>query len=304
MLESRPSRSPGRAVGVLLLVCLIALDISLLTLLLTEPITLVSFLWGLLLLASAPGLMTIVFWTRNLGAARYLVEGNTLIIDWGRLSHRVSLSQIESFHPGREVSLTGRFRGLRWPGYMVGNGQVAVAGRELPAVFYASRPLEQQVVLVTPARAIGLSPVDPAEFSACLEALRDLEGEAAAEASGPSLRFPGWQLWQDRTALGLAGLSVGLNLALFAYLSSLFSRLPAEVPLHFSRSGSVDRVGGPGNFFLLALIGLLAWLVAAGLAWFFYAVRGERPLGYIVWGSAAVVQLGAWVALAYLLASL
>ena len=101
-----------------------------------------------------------------------------------------------------------------------------------------------------------------------------------------------WSIWLERRSLLLISTAVALNLTLFAFLSVIYSRLPAEVPLHFSQVGVVDRAGSPSGLFVLPLIGVVAWIAAVILGWFFYFLRHEKPVAYIVWGVTVVIELG------------
>jgi uncharacterized membrane protein len=97
------------------------------------------------------------------------------------------------------------------------------------------------------------------------------------------------------------GASIILNVALFAFIAAQYDRLPDEVPLHFDGLGQVDRYGSPAGLYILPLIGLIAWLTAALLGWYFHQVRGEKPVAYVLWGTTVAIQLAAWLALVNLL---
>ncbi len=310
MLESRPSRTPGIRFGYLIIVGLIVLDIGLLVLLFNEPLTLFSFLWGCLLLASIPAVAFVAFWTSALGNTRYYVEGDLLIIRWGGLQYLLQLSQIEGLVAVPVLQRVRRFRGLRWPGYLVGEGEVVVAQVQADtavsyeAVFFATRSHDSLLLLVSQPISFVVSPVDLENFRDCIVALQATEiAQTEMMSVTTRLNFLHWPLWRDKLALGLMGAAVGLNGLLFALLAGLYGRFPAEVPLHFNRLGMVDRIGSPANLFILPIIGFLAWLTNLFFGGIFYHGRGERMTGYVAWGTAVLVQLATWVALGHLLAA-
>lgn len=70
MLESRLSPAPGNFFGYALLAGIVLLDAGLLWLLIGEPVTILSFLWGLLLLVSLPAVAVVVYSTAGLPALR------------------------------------------------------------------------------------------------------------------------------------------------------------------------------------------------------------------------------------------
>ncbi len=297
MLDSHPPQSPGRVVGLALIAILLLIDIGLLLLLLLAPIGILTVLFGLLILGSLPLIGIVIYVTAGISRARYQVENGLLIIEWGRLVQAVPMREILEILPSEEIEDATEFRGVRWPGCMIGQGLLRVAdGRELRTAFYSTRTLEQQVLIVTDSMAYGLSPADPFAFTASLGALleSDLGGDEATAYS--EMGILDWSIWPERRSLFLIGAAVALNLTLFAFLSVIYSRLPAEVPLHFSQIGVVDRTGSPSGLFILPLIGLVAWIAAVILGWFFYFLRHEKPVAYIVWGVTVVIELATWIA--------
>jgi hypothetical protein len=304
MLESRPSHSRGTLFGYALIAGIILLDVGLLLLLISQPVTILSFAWGVLLLASVPAVGFIAFWASSLSAARYHVEGEVLVVEWGRIRNVVPLARIKAMVPGASGLKVASFRGLRWPGCYVGYGRSSNETHgfdDLFTLFYATEPPREQLLIVTDTVAFGLSPADQKNFADCLEALLPAERSDEAAAPIPTTEFLHWQFWQDRRAQLLLSIPVLLNGALFAFLCGIFGRLPVTVPLHFDRFGVVDRVTSPSNLFVLPLLGLCAWLLNGALGWIFYRVRTERPVANLLWSSSIVVQITTWIALAGLL---
>ncbi|HEX6386944.1 MAG TPA: PH domain-containing protein [Anaerolineae bacterium] len=308
MLESRPSHSPGTLFGYILLAGIILLDSGLLWLMAREPITILSFLWGLLLLVSLPAIALVAYSTSSLSAMRYHVVGNALLIEWGRIRQVVPLAQIQALVPGEKLAAITKFRGIRWPGCLIGRGHVRKSEQQTgeadlyDTVFYATRPLSQQLLLITDSVAYGVSPMDLENFADCLTALRLSELANTAEIPASRFSFLAWSLWRDRLAQMMWAASLALNGFLFAYLCAIYSHLPALVPLHFNERGIADRVEAPINLFVLPLVGLIVWLVNGVIGWFFYHWRDEQSLAFILWGAAIAVQLATWAALLSLLA--
>jgi hypothetical protein len=305
MLDSHPPRSPGYPIGITLIVCLLALDAGLLILLLDEPLSWLTILWALLLIASAPALIITAYWTSSLRAARYHIEEGRLLIDWGPVRHTLPLTHIRQLLPAEAPARARAFWGFRWPGHYVGVSPAASPDDPArPTLYFATRPPAEQLLVVTDDISYAISPFDRDNFQDCLAAL---QATFAVEESGrPPVvsSFLGWRVWSDGLAW-LVGLAAPfLNILLFGYLAALYSRLPAEVPLHFSRAGQVDRTGSPAGLLVVPLAGLIAWLLIGALGWLFYQARGERPVALILWGSATVVQLAAWYVIAGLLAQI
>jgi len=297
MLDSHPPLSPGRIIGLALTAVLFLLDIGILILLFLAPIGILTVLLGSLIIGSLPLIGIVIYVTLGISNARYRVESGFLLIRWGRLVQAVPMQDIVDILPSDDIKEVIEFRGVRWPGCMIGQGQIKVMdGRELHTSFYSTRMIEEQVLIVTEKMAYGLSPADPFAFAASLRALMESDLEEEEAAAFTETDILGWSIWPDRKALILVGASVILNLLLFAVLSVINSRLPEQVPLHFSRFGVVDRTGSPSGLFILPLIGLVAWIAALVAGWFFYYPRHEKPVAYIIWGVTVVIEIAAWIA--------
>jgi hypothetical protein len=306
MLESRPPQAPGTIFGLGLITGLVLVDLGFLLLLVSQPVTVLTFLWGGVLLASVPAVAFIAFWVSSLAATRYHVEHGTLVIEWGRIRQVVRLDQIRSLILGESVKEVRNFRGVRWPGYFVGHGQVITDDQSIADYdvhFFATRPLNQQLILTTESNAYGLSPADLNNFVDCLEALRVPQQAGDRDAPEADVTFLAWQIWKDRPAKVAMAAAIFLNAALFVYLGAVFGRLPASVPLHFNHQGVVDRITSPASLFVLPFLGLVAWMFDGALGWMFYQVKEERVLAFLLWGAAILVQVITWIALVGLLAT-
>lgn len=297
MLDSHPPLSPGRIVGLALSAVLILLDIGFIVLLFVVPVGIFTVLLGLLFLASLPLVGILIYVTVGISRARYRLESGLLLIEWGRLVQAVPLRAILEVLPSDAIKEEYDFRGIRWPGCMIGQGKALLMdGRELGTSYYATRLLEEQILIVTDKMTYGLSPADPINFVASLRALMesDLGEDDAGEYA--EMDILNWSVWPEKKALILLGVSVILNLLLFATLAVLHSRLPEQVSLHFGQFGDVDRTGSPSELFILPLIGLLTWVGAAIGGWFFYYLRHEKPVAYIILGFTVVIEVATWIA--------
>lgn len=296
MLESHPSTSPGVAFGYALMAGLILLDVGLSALLLRGPVMLLSFLWGVLLLVSLPLLAVMAYWTSSLGTVRYHVAEDALMIEWGSMQQVIPLADIQSLQLGQEATAVTRFRGLCWPGLIVGRGRFL----NRDAYVFATRPQAEQLLLHTETAVYAISPVDLENFKDCLEALRRAKLDEAGQWPDSHLGFLQWSFWDDWPAQLLLTAAILFNLALFAYLTAVYGRLPDQVALHFNRLGEVDRLAPPGKLFVLPLIGLIAWIVNGLWGWIFYQQEQKLP-AYLLWGTAVLIQLGVWGAVLGLL---
>ena len=303
MLDSHPPLSPGRIVGLALSTILFLLDIGFIVLLFVVPVGIFTVLLGLMILASLPLVGIVIYVTAGISRARYRVESGLLLIEWGRLVQAVPLHTILEVLPSDSIQEESDFRGIRWPGCMIGQGKALLTdGRELGTSYYATRLLEEQILIVTDKMTYGLSPADPINFIASLRALMESDLGEEDTAAYAEMDILNWSIWPEKKALVLLGVSLILNLLLLATLAILHSRLPDQVSLHFSQFGDADRTGSPSELFILPLIGLLAWVGAAIGGWFFYYLRHEKPVSYIILGFTVFIDIATWIAIIGLIA--
>lgn len=297
MLESQPPRTPGVRLGYLLVLLLLLIDALLLFALRALPISIFSFLIGLLLLASLPALALILYWTSGLRNAFYHVEDGALIILWGSVRQVIPLAMVTGLQQGNGAGELRRFRGIRWPGLRVGSAVLETADGPLPARVFAARGPAEQLLVTTAERAYVISPDDREIFTDALEALMRSTLPRVPRVPGTALGFWGWPLWRRRDVLGLLGGAVGLNLLLFGLLTTLYSRLPNPTPLHFDAAGAVDRWGTPSGLFVLPVAGFSAWVINGVVGALFYRQAQNRPVAFVIWGAALLLQVATWIIL-------
>lgn len=280
MLEAHPSRSPGVAIGYFFSLLLTLFNLGLVVLLWMQPISLWSFIWGVLLVVGVPALPLTLYLTHCLHHARYAVETDALIVSWGAFQQTIPLGQIRSIRWGHQLSPIRRFRGARWWGYYLGQGELVEGARTYPIRIFASRPLAQQLVLVTDSRMVGLSPIDGETFAACLRALRATTPPTLKSSSPTQPFILSWAIWQDRIAHLCLIVPALLNLLLFAAITTLYATFLPNQAAHWLS---------------LPFIALLLWLFNGIIGWLFYEARQEKPIAYLVWSTTILIQIAAWV---------
>lgn len=298
----RAKFSMGGLIGLLVIVSIFGLDALLLNLLLSESIreqqiTFVTFLLGVVVLLSLPVLLLAIYHTVSLVTLRYRLDRNGVFVRWlgtGWLGSEqiIPIRDIQQILPGGQLGgAVVRRRGLRWPGHERGVGMVPGIGRTR---FLASQPLNQQLLLITPGSAFGISPRDPEGFLKAFRARKELGPNRLLEQESRQARWLTWPLWKDSTAWTLLGAAAAINLGLFGYLAALFPALDFQLPLHFNRLGQADRIGTKIELFDLPIIGLiiLGTNLILGLALY----RRERAGSYFLWGASAAVQALFWLA--------
>ena len=274
-----------------------AVDLWLLNLLSTqsiraEQINFLTFLLGFVIVLSVPLLCVLVYQTVSWLTLRYYLDRNGVVVRWAGNEQIIPIRQIERIIPGQQLGNTVvRRRGLRWPGHERGVGLVPGIGSTR---FLATQPLSEQLLLVTPGLAFGISPRAPEEFLKAFEARRQLGPNRLLEQQVRRARLLTWPLWTDQTAWVLLGAAAVINLGLFGYLSIRFPGLDIQLPLHFNRLGEADRIGTKMELFALPIIGLI--ILGTNLALGLVLYRRERAGSYMLWGASAAVQALFWLA--------
>lgn len=293
----RAKLSVGGLVSLLLIGPILALDLWLFNLLISqsiraEQINLLTFLMGLFIVLSVPLLCVLVYQMVSWLTLRYYLDRNGVVVRWAGKEQIIPIRQIERIVPGQQLGNTVvRRRGLRWPGHERGVGLVPGIG---VTRFLATRPLSEQLLLVTPGQAFGISPAAPEEFLKAFEARRQLGPNRLLEQQVRRARLLTWPLWTDQTAWVLLGAAAVINLGLFGYLSIRFPGLDIQLPLHFNHLGEADRIGTKIELFALPIIGLI--ILGTNLALGLVLYRRERAGSYMLWGASAAVQALFWLA--------
>lgn len=290
-MEWMTDKRTGTQTGLLFIVGLLVLDIIWLIVLTTQPIGPVTFFMGILILTSLPLIGAIAYQLYGLARSGYDLDRNSLVIQWGAIRQIAPVESIQRIMVGAELEYNvSGFRGWRWPGLMSGQGELPEAGLTL---FYSTTPLEQQLILITPALSYAISPIDAAGFIESIKARYELGPTQAVEQKTEHPAFFDWPLWRDRLAHYLLITGTALCLLLFGLVCFRFPDLPQAIPLHYNVLGLPDRTGAPSQILILPLIGLLALGVNTLLGGLLY--RREAMAAYLVWGGTVVVQVLLWI---------
>jgi len=289
--------SIGVPLGFLLTGLVLGTDAWLLKWLVTQQIrpqqfTFLSFLVGLLVVLSAPLLITLVYQTLSCMMLRYHLDRDGLTIRWPGGRQVVPIRDIHRVLLGSQLGgPVVRRRGVRWPGHERGEGAIPGIGRTL---FLATKPLEGQLLLITPGQTLAISPERTEEFVKSLVARQEMGPNRILAPESQRAPWLTWSLWKDRTAGLVLGAATIINLGLFAYLCARFPGLDEQLPLHYNSQGLADRIGTKAELFALPIIGLI--ILGTNLVLGLLLYRKERAGSYLLWGAAAAAQALFWLA--------
>lgn len=281
----RPRVRVGVWVGIVLILAIVLIDAGLIWRVKRGPHNGITFVCGFGVLLSIAPIVVVAYRVYDLMQLRYEFDRNRLLIVRAGTRHTIPLESIERIVDGRATNLPARFKGVRWPGCYVGPGEVDGIGLTL---FYGVTLPRDQVIVVTPALAYGISVPDMDAFRQVFAACRQLGTSVEVRHESVQAPYLHWPIWRDRVAQALVGAGILLSALLFAVLLFRYPGLPNRLPMHYDAMGQVDRIAPRSEAFDLPLIGLIAWATNGVLGTFFY--RRRRMLSYLAWSGTLIVQ--------------
>ncbi len=269
------------------ILALLAIDAALVLSIARLGVSLPAFLAALVFLVSLPALGLLAYWLWGALSLRYAMDRNAVTIRWAATTHVIPIPNIAAVEGGEEFYVE-RVRGYHWPGLLVGLGQIDGLGS---AIICATRPLPEQLILVTHRGDYAISPADRAAF---IEELGTRQRLGPTEVVAEATWQPRWMrlpIWRDRLAYGLFGAAAGLLLLLWAWVCLVYSGLPATLAIRGVDLAPLARMVAVW----LPLAGVLALLVNSLLALLVH--RRERFAAYLSLAGAVAVQVFIWIAL-------
>ena len=282
----RPSRSADGWYGVVFVLTLLVLDSQIIKQVIGRAIDGISFLALVWVLVSVLVIAYIGYRSLAAFTLEYRVDRDGVIVVWGSARQVIPMGQIIRIQRGTALRPAHGAWPWHWPcphrRRMICSGLGVVNA-------YATRPLGEQVILVTASESYGLSPANEVGF---LAALQERYALGAARSLQADLRRPPlwtWSLWRDWTALFLIVAGLLGVLVMFGGLSFRFPDLSSDLPLHFDVAGIPDRIAPKSGLFALPIIGLMAWVFNLASGVIMYR-RKQSQGAYLLWGGAVVVQ--------------
>jgi len=287
-----PNRRKGVLFGIGWIVLLALIDVGLIWRVVAGPINGWSFICALLALLSLPAFVLLGYWIYGLSQLRYEFDRNRLIISTGAVTQVIPMNQVDRVLDGRKLDVQVRMKSLCWPGYWIGQGVLEEGGMTLS---YAVDPPTEQVFVVTPTLAYGISTPDVDTLMDVFETALSMGSSAEVKQETQRAAYVGWSVWGDRLMQVILLCSIAVNLLLFGILCFRFPSLPVRLPMHYDVAGMVDRIAPREQIFALPVIGLIVWGANSLIGALLY--RSERVASYLVWSGALVVQLLFFLAL-------
>ncbi len=280
------SRQPFTA-GVIAIVAALVAAVALVAGAWLAPVSIVTFLF----VTAALALLTLAGWLafqlQGYLRANYTVDRNAFVIRWGWIREVVPMGDVQRVIAAADLADGIKFRRVLLPGWWQGAGRHPALGA---VSFYATEPMAQQIIVVTPERNFAVSPYDAAGFLEAFKARFEMQPTQPVTYSRTLPAFLRWRFWSDRVARLLLFLAIALNLGVFGMGTARYPTAPAQVPLHFDAAGLADRIGPRSGLFGPAYVALALLVINVLLGFAFY-VKSERLLALLLWGGGSVIQL-------------
>jgi hypothetical protein len=235
------------------------------------------------------------YWTYALATMNYALDRNGLVIHWGVTRQVVPLGDIERLVPSTSVGIPP-IKGVSWLGYHIGRATIERIGDVL---FYTTHQNAEQVLYVmTSERNYAISVEDPAGFARQVQIRQDLGPTAHATHHAQRLGSAAQAFWYDpigRILVLVAGFATFLMWALVALR---YPELPAAIELHFPAYEDTGLVDIRTKDSILQLPRIATLILAINLAIGFVLHAWERVAGYVLFLTAAAIQLAFAIAIA------
>ena len=227
--------------------------------------------------------------------AKYLLDRDSLVINWGLRVERIPVSDVEWVRSRKSLKHRLPLPAMPLPGAIIGTRSTA-----LGTVEYLASDLGSILLVATRQRVFAISPTDPQAFLQSIQRAIEMGSLTPAE---PQSIYPGFLIstaWRDLPArfFWLAGLFI--NLGLLIWVSLLIPSL-GSITLGFLPSGAAgEAVPGVG---LLLLPVISAMLFAAGWLGGLFAYRKaeQRFLALLLWANGLLISMLFLVAVMFII---
>lgn len=236
--------------------------------------TFVALLWVAL---SAPFLLAAGSWLYGLWRVSYYLDRNKLEVRWHWLRVTTPLASISAVQRRQWSQRQVAFRGLRLLGYQLGYGEIEGLGRTW---FCAAAAIPEQWVVITPALALVISPLDPQGLLAAWRERLALGPTQEVEPAESRSALLDWPLWRDKVAWALMLLGLLASALLFAHVSGQ----PNELAFSQSLASLTLRLALFGSAITLLNLGLGAILLSR-----------QRVAAYLLFAATLLIQTALWI---------
>jgi len=250
----KPAKAFGLIVGLLILCATVGIVVYLARSTFAQEPGPSAYITGLFLALATPLLAVETYWLYGLATMRYYLDRNALVISCGMTRHIVPLDAIQAVVPGTDAPAPTGFRGVGWPGCLMGTSELQDRGT---LVIYSTEPHDRQLLVVTDAACYGISPARPQAFLAEYATQRALGPLRRVQQERAMVRLAALPIWKDRAFWAGMGVSLLASLVLFGIISTRFDALPDRLALYLSPQREAFRIVGKEELYYFPVIGMV-----------------------------------------------
>jgi len=292
----KPLPCKTRWEGLILCGWIALIDLLLLFWAFRRPTDRIRFILLLLIVASIPLLLHLLYRTWSLFTLEYWVDRNSITIRWANVRQIIPLHAVKRIVHGDAHDLT-KPGWLHWPGPHL---RPARTQQLLDLHLLATRPLKDCLLLDAGESVFAIAPAAEAEFLAVVQERFQMGPAVYLKVKQEHASLVPIFFAESRTGLVLLCIGFVGVLTLFGLLMVRFPGLPDQLPFRSASEGLSEVVRNKSALFLLPGIGLLAWL--ANGVWGMWMAHRKQLIGaYMLWCGAIIVQICSLLALKSLL---
>lgn len=276
---------------------IVLIDLLLVVWAVRRPVDALKYLLLVVLVASLPILVHLLYRTWAAFTLEYWLDRNTLTVRWANMRHTVPLPSIIRITEAPALNV-GRTAPWSWPAPFVRSWRDD-AGDLID--LYATRPAAEGLLIESTAGLLLLTPADAPGFLAALQERYAMGPAVDVPASRSRQSWLDRRLPTDRTGGWLLGIGLLGVLILFGVLMIGFPNLPDVLTVRYNSEGLPEEISRKVVLFRLPVIGALAWFIN-GVLGLWAMARRQRMGAYMLWSGAIVVELFSLLALVSLIA--
>lgn len=290
VFRATPCRTRWEGVAVALWIVL--LDFLFVVWAIRRPADPLKFVLVVLMVASIPLLVHIVYRTWSAFTLEYWVDRNAVTLHWANMRQTIPMQDLQQIVEGRAVA-AGRSGLLQWPAPYLRSLTVPGMGW---VQLCATQPPAQCLFLETGDGLFALSPAEPQHFLATVQERYRMGPAQHLRHERKRLSIWNRMIPLDGIGVWLLGLGLLGVLMLFGVLLISFPNLPDVLTVRYNSAGVPEEIREKAALFRLPVIGMLAW-IGNGLLGFWLIARQQPTAAYMLWGGAIMVQVASLFAL-------
>ncbi len=230
--------------------------------------------------------------------ADYILDRDSLAIQWGLRVEDIPLTDIEWLRPATDLSTPLPLPWLPLPGSILGLRRHP----DLGVVEFMATERKNLLLVATSKRVYAISPAEASRFAQIFARTFEMGSLDPAEPISVYPSFLLFQAWENAAVrfMWLAGLFI--NIGLFVWVAITIPTLN-EISLGFSPFGQALNPTPAGSLILLPIFSAVLFVVGWLAGLYLYRRERQRVLALLVWTSSALNGLAFLLAVFFILST-